>query len=309
MQATSKIFVAGHRGMVGSAVLRCLQRHGYGNLVTRSHAELDLTRQDAVEQFFAQEAPEYVFLAAARVGGILANQTYRAEFSYTNLQIQTNIIHSAWRRWGPQAAVLLQFMCVSPSLSSTDERGDCWTGELEPTNEPYAVAKLAGMSMCRAYREQYGADFISVVPTNLYGPHDDFDPEQSHLIAALLRKFHEAKIKGYDSVTLWGTGQPRREVLYVDDLAEAAVLLMLRYSEAEPVNIGWGQDDSIVEIAAAVKAAVGYGGELRFDATKPDGAPQKLLEVSRVRQLGWKPTVSLPEGLARTYSWYLSNGT
>ena len=293
--------------MVGSALERQLRAQGWQNLVLRTSKELDLTRQEAVERFFAEQRPEFVFLAAARVGGILANKTYRAEFIRTNLQIQANVIHSAWQS-SVRKLLFFSSSCVYPRLCPQPMKEEyLWSGPLEPTNEPYAVAKLAGMSMCRAYREQYGADFISVVPTNLYGPNDNFDPVQSHLVAALIRKFHEAKVNRSPSVCLWGTGTPRREVLHVDDLAEAAVRLMEVYSEAEPINIGWGQDSTVREIATAVQKAVGYDGGLHFDPEKPDGAPQKLLEVSRMRSAGWAPTYNLEKGLEKTYAWYLIN--
>jgi GDP-L-fucose synthase len=293
--------------MVGSALERHLRAQGWENLVLRTSKELDLTRQEAVERFFAEERPEYVFLAAARVGGILANKTYPAEFIRTNLQIQNNVIHSAWMT-GVRKLLFFSSSCVYPRLCPQPMKEEyLWSGPLEPTNEPYAVAKLAGMSMCRAYREQYGADFISVVPSNLYGPNDNFDPAQSHLVAALIRKFHEAKTNRSPCVSLWGTGTPRREVLHVDDLAKAAVRLIQVYGGPEPINVAWGQDFTVREMATAVQEAVGYDGELQFDPQKPDGAPQKLLEVSKMRSLGWTPAVDLQKGLGTTYAWYLNN--
>jgi len=307
MQKTSKIYVAGHRGMVGSALERYLRAQGLQNLVLRTSKELDLTRQEAVERFFAEERPEYVFLAAARVGGILANKTYRAEFIRTNLQIEGNVIHSAWQ-CSVRKLLFFSSSCVYPRLCPQPMKEEyLWSGLLEPTNEPYAVAKLAGMSLCRAYREQYGADFISVLPANLYGPNDNFDPAQSHLVAALIRKFHEAKVNRSPSVCLWGTGTPRREVLHVDDLAKACIRLMEVYSEAEPINIGWGQDFTVREIATAVQKAVGYDGKLHFDPEKPDGAPQRLLDVSKMRSVGWAPCVDLGKGLETAYAWYVNH--
>jgi GDP-L-fucose synthase len=293
--------------MVGSALERHLQAQGWQNLVLRTSKELDLTRQEAVERFFAEQRPEYVFLAAARVGGILANKTCRAEFIRTNLEIQGNVIHSAWQS-SVRKLLFFSSSCVYPRLCPQPMKEEyLWSGPLEPTNEPYAVAKLAGMSMCRAYREQYGADFISVVPSNLYGPNDNFDPAQSHLVAALIRKFHEAKINRSPCVSLWGTGMPRREALHVDDLAKAAVRLMEVYSEAEPINIGWGQDFTVREIATAVQKAAGYEGELHFDPEKPDGAPRKLLEVSKMRSVGCAPSIDLQKGLETACAWHLNN--
>ena len=302
MDKHSKIYVAGHRGMVGSAVVRCLREKGFENLVFRTSTELDLTRQADVEQFFLDEKPDYVLLAAARVGGIMANQTYRAEFIYTNLQIQNNVIHTAWKI-GVKKLLFFSSSCVYPRLCPQPMKEEyLWTGPLEPTNEPYAVAKLAGMSMCKAYNEQYGTNFISVIPTNLYGPNDNYDPQQSHVMAALIHKFHVAKINSSPQVTLWGTGSPRRELMYVDDAANAALFLMEHYTGNEPINIGLGEDRTIRELAELVKQVVGYEGEIVFDASKPDGVPQKLLDVSYLRDMGWKAQTYLKEGITKGYT-------
>ena len=265
--------------MVGSALVRCLRTAGHKNLLLRTRQELDLTRQSDVERFFQQEKPQYVFVAAARVGGILANNTYRAEFICTNLQIQTNLIHSAWQA-GVAGLLFFSSSCVYPRQClqpMTEEH--LWSGKPEPTNEPYAIAKLAGMSMCRAYCDQYGARFLSVVPTNLYGPNDNYDPQQSHLLAALIRKFHEAKISGSPQVTLWGTGTPRRELMFVEDAVDAALFVIRNYDGKDPVNVGVGQDRTIREIAEVVMRTVGYTGKIAFDPSKPDGVMQKLLDV------------------------------
>jgi GDP-L-fucose synthase len=305
LEKTAKIFVAGHRGMVGSAVVRRLQAEGYRNLVLRTSREVDLTRQAETEEFFLAEKPEYVFVAAARVGGILANNTYRAEFIRTNLAIAAHVIHAAWQA-GSQGLLYFSSSCVYPRLSPQPMKEEyLWTGALEPTNEPYAVAKLAGMSLCRAYHDQYGVNFISVLPTNLYGPNDNYDPQQSHLMGALIRKFHEAKAQGSPTVSLWGTGTPRREFMYVDDAADAAVFIAKNYRGSAPLNIGWGEDRSIREIATVVKKIVGYGGEMIFDAEKPDGAPRKLMEISALRTLGWTARIPLEQGVAMAYQSYL----
>ena len=307
MDKNSKIYVAGHRGMVGSAVVKGLREKGFENQVFRTSKELDLTRQSDVEQFFLDEKPDYVFLAAARVGGIMANKTYRAEFIYTNLQIQNNVIHTAWKV-GVKKLLSFSTSCVYPRLCPQPMKEEyLWTGPLEPTNEPYAVAKLAGMSMCRAYNDQYGTDFISVIPTNLYGPNDNYDPQQSHVMAALIHKFHVAKMNNNPQVTLWGTGSPRRELMYVDDAANTALFLMQHYTGHEPINIGLGEDRTIHELADLVAQVVGYQGEVVFDTSKPDGAPQKLLDVSRLHAMGWKAQTSLAEGIAKAYEWYLQS--
>jgi GDP-L-fucose synthase len=305
LETNSKIFVAGHRGMVGSALVRRLQAEGCGNLVLRTRAELDLTRQAETEAFFLKEKPDYVFVAAARVGGIMANNTYRADFICTNLQIAANVIHAAWRA-GARGLLYFSSSCVYPRLCPQPMREEyLWTGPAEPTNEPYAVAKLAGISMCRAYHDQYGVNFISVLPTNLYGPNDNYDPQQSHLMGALIRKFHEAKLQNSPQVTLWGTGTPRREFMFVDDAADAAVFIAKNYRGKDPVNIGWGRDLTILEIARVVQSVIGYAGEVVFDASKPDGSPRKLMDVSRLQALGWQAATALEAGVARAYAAYL----
>jgi len=307
MNKDAKIYIAGHRGMVGSAVVRCLQMKGFENLIFRTSLELDLTRQADVERFFEAERPEYVFLAAARVGGILANNTYRAEFIYTNLQIQNNVIHMA-RKTDVKKLLFFSSSCVYPRMCPQPMKEEyLMTGLLENTNEPYAMAKLAGMSMCRAYNEQYKTRFISVIPTNLYGPNDNYDPEQSHLVAALIQKFHIAKIKNEPQVILWGTGSPWREIMHVDDAAAASIFLMENFEGNDPVNIGWGNDLKIVEIADIISTVVGYQGELRFDANMPDGTPQKLLDMTKLNGLGWKAKIPLKRGVEKAYQWYLQH--
>ena len=307
MNKDAKIYVAGHSGMVGSAVVRCLNVHGFNNLVLRTSKELNLTRQADVEHFFKTEQPEYVFLAAARVGGILANNTYRAEFIYTDLQIQNNVIHTAGKT-DVKKLLFFSSSCVYPRMCPQPmKEGYLMTGMLEKTNEPYAMAKLSGMSMCRAYNEQYKTKFISVIPTNLYGPNDNYDPEQSHLIAAVIQKFHIAKIKNEPQVILWGTGSPRREMMHVDDAADAALFLMEDYDGSEPVNIGLGKDLTISEISTIVRNVVGYQGEVTFDTNMPDGTPQKLLDMSKLNMMGWKPKIPLSQGIEKAYSWYLEH--
>ncbi len=302
----SKIFVAGHRGMVGSAMVRRLEAAGCRNLVLRSKRELDLTRQADVEAFFRTEQPEFVVLAAARVGGIFANNTYRAEFSHTNLAIEVNVLHAAWQV-GVRGLLFFSSSCVYPRACAQPMREEhLFSGPPEPTNEPYAVAKLAGMSMCRAYCDQYGARFISVIPTNLYGPNDNYDPQQSHLMAALIRKFHDAKVGGQDQVVLWGTGTPRRELMYVDDAADAALFVLQNHSGKDPVNIGIGRDLAIREIAEVTMRVVGFQGAIVYDATKPDGSPQKLLDVSKLNALGWRAKTSLEAGVAMAYADFLA---
>lgn len=307
MEKTAKIFVAGHRGLVGSAISRQLRSNGYERLLERNHAELDLTCQQAVDAFFQIERPEYVFLAAAKVGGILANNSYPADFIYQNLMMEANVIRAAHRS-GVKKLLFLGSSCIYPRLCPQPIKEEyLMTGPLEPTNEPYAMAKLAGISLCNAYRRQYGCNFISVMPTNLYGPGDNFDLANSHVLPALLRKFHAAKAQQESSVTIWGSGAPRREFLFVDDLAEACVFLMQQYNEAGIVNIGTGQDLTIAELARLVADTVGYKGELEYDRTKPDGTPQKLLDVSKIKRLGWQAKTDLSDGLAQTYAWFVDN--
>ena len=303
----SRIYVAGHRGLVGAAICRILVEQGFANVIMRTHSELDLTDQAAVRAFFAEEQPEYVFLAAARVGGIHANDTYPAEFIRDNLLIQTNIIDSAYQN-GAKKLQFLGSSCIYPKFAPQPMKEEhLLTGELEPTNEWYAVAKIAGIKMCQAYRRQYGFDAISLMPTNLYGTGDNFDLENSHVVPALMRKFHEAKVNGEDSVQVWGSGNPRREFLHVDDLADAAVYLMVNYSGEGIVNVGVGEDVSIRELAELVAEVVGFEGELSFDASKPDGTPRKLLDVSRLKGLGWSAKIPLKEGLLDTYQWFQAN--
>ena len=305
LNASSRIFVAGHRGLVGSAIVRRLEANGYGaRLLLRTRAELDLREQARVERFFASERPEFVFLAAAKVGGIMANATYPAEFLYENLAIQNNVIHAAWRH-GARKLLFLGSSCIYPKFAPQPIREDSLlTGPLEPTNEAYAIAKIAGLKLCAAYRAQYGFPAISLMPTNLYGPGDNFDLEKSHVLPALLRRFHEVRINGASEVTLWGTGTPRREFLHVDDLAAAACFLMENYDGAEPLNVGTGEDVTIAELAALVARITGYPGRVSWDASKPDGTPRKLLDVSRIRALGWHARIPLEEGIASTYRWY-----
>lgn len=306
MEANSKIFVAGYRGMVGSAVYRKLQREGHTNIVVRSSAELDLRDAAAVETFFAQEKPEYVFLAAAKVGGIIANNTYRADFIYENLMIQNNVIHQSYKN-GVKKLMFFGSSCIYPKMAPQPLKEESLlTGLLEPTNEPYAIAKIAGIKMCEAYRDQYGCNFISVMPTNLYGYNDNYHPENSHVLPALIRRFHEAKRDGKKEVTIWGTGAPLREFLFADDLADAAYLLMQVYNEKQFVNIGSGEDISIKELADLVKHIIGFEGELKFDTTRPDGTPRKLMDVSRLKQLGWVYTTSLEKGIRAAYEDFLS---
>ncbi|MDR2075406.1 MAG: GDP-L-fucose synthase [Desulfovibrio sp.] len=301
MREESRIYVAGHRGLVGGALVRALRGQGFGNLVLRPRAELDLCQQRAVQDFFAAEKPEYVFLAAARVGGIRANEAYPAEFLRDNLLIQTNVIDAACRN-GCQKLLFLGSSCIYPRDCPQPIREEyLLTGPLERSNEGYAIAKIAGLKMCRAYRRQYGFDAISAMPTNLYGPGDNFHPQDSHVLPALIRRFHEAKESGAKSVTIWGTGRPRREFLYAEDAADALVLLMQRYSEDEPVNVGSGQEVTILELAELVARTVGYEGEFRLDPSLPDGTPRKLLDGSVLARLGWKAGTALPQGLLATY--------
>lgn len=308
MRPESRVYVAGHRGLVGSAIVRSLTDQGFCNLVTRGHAELDLCDQRAVDSFFAKERPEYVFQAAAKVGGIHANDTYPADFIRDNLFIQNNIIDAAYRH-GCKKLLFLGSSCIYPRLCPQPIKEEyLLTGPLEPTNEWYAIAKIAGIKMCQAYRRQYGFDAISAMPTNLYGPGDNFHPENSHVLPALLRRFHEAVAAGASEVAIWGTGTPRREVLYVDDLADALVFLMQNYSAAEHINVGCGEDLTIMELAESVAQTVGYSGRIIADSTHPDGTPQKLLDVSKLSALGWKPKTPLAEGLRKTFAWYVERG-
>jgi GDP-L-fucose synthase len=334
MDKTSRIYVAGHRGLVGSAIYRRLESGGFTNLITRTSRELDLTRQADVEAFFKKENPEYVFLAAAKVGGILANNTYPADFIYDNMMIQSNIIHASYLN-GAKKLLFLGSSCIYPKLAPQPMKEEYLLGgELEPTNEPYAVAKIAGIKMCQSYNRQYRTNYISVMPTNLYGPRDNFDLSTSHVLPALIRKFHEGKVASQQgegqvevkakkdlsqpqpavtpepqpephSVTIWGTGTPRREFLYVDDLADACLFLMERYDSSEIINIGVGEDITIAELAELVKQVVGYEGEIIYDSSKPDGTPRKLLDVSRLHSLGWRARTSLEEGIRKTYEWYV----
>ncbi|MFN0255839.1 GDP-L-fucose synthase [Pedobacter ureilyticus] len=306
MEKNSKIFVAGHRGMVGSAIYRKLQKEGYQNIITKTSKELDLRDQQAVADFFAAEKPDYVFLAAAKVGGIVANNTYRADFLYENLAIQNNVIHQSYLN-SVTKLMFLGSSCIYPKMAPQPLKEDyLLTGTLEPTNEPYAIAKIAGIKMCDAYRDQYGCNFISVMPTNLYGLNDNYHPENSHVLPALIRKFDEAKSNGSKEVVIWGTGSPMREFLFADDLADACYYLMENYNEPNLINIGTGEDLTIKDLALAVKGTVGFEGELVFDTSKPDGTPRKLMDVSKLHNLGWKHQIELKEGLKLAYQDYLS---
>lgn len=301
MNVDDKIYVAGHRGMVGSAIVRKLQKEGYNNIITRTSKELDLRNQQAVEAFFAEEKPDYVFLAAAKVGGIHANNTYRADFIYENLMIECNVIHSAYVN-KVNKLLFLGSSCIYPKMAPQPMAEDSLlTSPLEYTNEPYAIAKIAGVKLCENYRLQYGCDFISAMPTNLYGPNDNYDLNNSHVLPALIRKFHTAKVENKEFVEVWGSGTPRREFLHVDDLASACYFLMQTYSDLELVNIGCGDDLSIGELAHLVKKTVGFEGELKFDASKPDGTMRKLMNVNKLHQLGWKHTIDLESGVAAVY--------
>ncbi|MGH8260231.1 MAG: GDP-L-fucose synthase [Steroidobacteraceae bacterium] len=307
MTPESKVFVAGHRGLVGSAIVRRLEAAGFTRLVLRERRELDLQDQLAVNEFFAQVRPQFVLLAAARVGGILANDSLPVEFLRDNLSIQTNVIDAAYRH-GVEKLLFLGSSCIYPKLAPQPISEDSLlTGALEPTNEWYAIAKIAGLKMCQAYRRQFGFRAISAMPTNLYGPGDNFSLRNSHVLPALLRKFHEAKERGERDVEIWGTGSARREFLHVDDLADACFFLMQQYDEEMWINVGWGADVSIAELATMIARTVGFTGGMRFDTSRPDGTPRKLLDTSRLAQLGWKPRVSLEAGLAKTYAWFLRN--
>jgi GDP-L-fucose synthase len=301
MNKDSKIYIAGHRGMVGSALVRALKQNGYNNLVFRTYKELNLTDQMAVNEFFEHEKPEYVFLAAAKVGGIVANNTYRAEFIYENMMIQNNVIHNSYLS-GVKKLMFLGSSCIYPKNAPQPLKEEyLLTGLLEPTNEPYAIAKIAGIKMCEAYKDQYGCNFISVMPTNLYGPNDNYDLNNSHVLPALLRKFMEAKNNGDGSVTIWGSGTPLREFLHVDDLANACLFLMKSYNEKEFVNIGVGEDITILDLAKLVKKIVGFEGDIILDQSKPDGTPRKLMDVSKLNDLGWKAKIDLYEGIEKVY--------
>ena len=307
MNLQDRIYVAGHRGLVGSAILRHLQNAGFENLLYRTRDELDLTDPRAVEDFFATQQPEYVFLAAAKVGGILANATYPADFLRDNLAIELNVIEAAHRH-GVKKLLFLGSSCIYPKFASQPIKEEyLLTGALEPTNQAYAIAKIAGIELCKAYNAQHGANFISAMPTNLYGPGDNFNLETSHVLPALIRKFYEAKQNEEPTMTVWGTGTPRREFLHVEDLADACVHLMDLYEDSEPINVGVGEDVSIAELAELVSEAVDYEGEIVYDTSKPDGTPRKLLDVSRLHELGWQAKIPLREGIAQTYAWYLDS--
>lgn len=307
MEKNAKIYIAGHRGMVGSAILRKLQQEGFANFALRTSKELDLRNQAAVQQFFEEERPEYVFLAAAKVGGIVANNTYRADFLYENLMIQNNVIHSA-HVTDVKKLMFLGSSCIYPKMAPQPLKEEyLLTSELEPTNEPYAIAKIAGIKMCESYRRQYGRNFISVMPTNLYGPNDNYDLQNSHVLPALIRKFHEAKVNGSPTVEVWGTGSPLREFLYADDLADACYFLMQHYDGEEFVNVGTGVDLSIKALAELVKETVGFEGELVWNTSKPDGTPRKLMDVSKLHGLGWKHRIDLPEGIRKVYEKFVEH--
>ena len=317
MEKNAKIYVAGHAGLAGSALVRKLSALGYDNIISRRHTELDLTRQEAVEDFFSNEKPEYVILAAAKVGGIVANNTYPAEFIRDNLAIQTNVIHSAWNN-NAKRLIFLGSSCIYPRDCPQPMReSHLLTGPLEPTNEPYAIAKIAGIKMCQSYNRQYGTQFFAVMPTNLYGPNDNFDLETSHVLPALIRKFHEAKQTAAPSVTVWGSGKPRREFLHADDFADACIHILnlsgatfrslIKTSETPLINIGCGKDTTIHGLAEMIQEITGYSGEITFDTSRPDGTPQKLLDVTRLRDLGWSYNISLNDGIKQTYQWCLDN--
>lgn len=307
MDKQSKIYIAGHRGMVGSALTRRLETAGYTNFVVRTSAQLDLRDQKAVADFFAHEKPEYVFLAAAKVGGILANNTYKADFLYDNLMIESNIIHAAYK-YGVQKLMFLGSSCIYPKMAPQPLKEEyLLTGLLESTNEPYAIAKIAGIKLCDAYRDQYGCNFISVMPTNLYGPNDNYDLENSHVLPAMLRKFHEAKVNGKSEVVLWGSGNPKREFLHADDLADACLYLMLNYNQAGFVNIGVGNDISIMDLALLIQKTTGFTGNIVWDASKPDGTPRKLMDVSKLNNMGWKAKINLETGIQQVYKEVFGN--
>jgi len=308
MDKNSKIYIAGHKGMVGSAIKRKLEQEGFTNFLTRNSSELDLRDQQQVADFFAQEKPDYVFLAAAKVGGIIANNTYRADFLYDNLQIQNNIIHSAYVN-EVKKLMFLGSSCIYPKMAPQPLKEEyLLTGTLEPTNEPYAIAKIAGIKMCDAYRDQYGCNYISVMPTNLYGLNDNYHPQNSHVLPALIRRFHEAKEQNAAEVVIWGTGSPKREFLFADDLAEACYYLMQNYNEPGLVNIGTGEDLSIKDLALLIKQIIGYTGEIKFDISKPDGTPRKLMDVTKLTNAGWRYHTTLEQGIALAYQDFLNKG-
>lgn len=307
MDKNAKIYVAGHRGLVGAAIVRRLMAVGYENILTKTSGELDLTDQCAVNEFFFKEKPDYVFLAAAKVGGILANDSYPAEFIYKNIMIEANVVNAAHQS-SVKKLLFLGSTCIYPKMAPQPLKEEyLLSGSLEPTNEWYAVAKIAGIKMCQAYRLQYGCDFISAMPTNLYGPGDNFDLQSSHVLPALIRKFHEAKLSNASSVMMWGTGSPKREFCHVDDCANACVFLMNHYSDGEIINIGVGEDISIKELGETVRDIVGFQGEIEYDTSKPDGTHRKLVDVTRIHALGWHAKISLHDGIAKTYQWYLGN--
>lgn len=307
MKKDSKIFVAGHRGLVGSAIVRNLHKQGYENIIVRARQELDLLDATKVAEFFRGEKPEYVFLAAAKVGGIMANKTHPAEFIYENLAVQNNVIQNA-HAYGVKKLIFLGSSCIYPKLAPQPIKEEYFlTGPLEPSNEAYAIAKIAGIAMCQAYRRQYGSNFISVMPTNLYGPQDNFDLAEAHVLPAMLRKFHEAKLQKTSQVTLWGTGSAKREFLHVDDVADACVFLMNTYDSPDIINIGTGEDISIRELAEKIKNIVGYQGAISWDTAKPDGTPRKLLDVGKLHDLGWKHSILFDEGITSTYEWFKEN--
>jgi GDP-L-fucose synthase len=307
MKKNEKIYVAGHRGLVGSAIMRKLKKEGYNNLVYRTSSELDLRRQEKVEEFFKEEKPEYVILAAAKVGGIQANDTYSAEFLYDNLMIESNVIDAAYKN-DVKKLLFLGSSCIYPKFADQPMKEDyLLSGKLESTNEGYAVAKITGIKLCEHYNKQYNTNFISAMPTNLYGPNDNFDLDTSHVLPALIRKFHEAKVNDEDEVVIWGTGKPKREFLHVDDLADSLLFLMNNYSGDQFVNVGVGKDISILELAELIKDVVGFEGEIVNDLSKPDGTPRKLLDVTRLNNLGWEAQISLEEGIKDTYQWFKEN--
>ncbi|MDE0793973.1 MAG: GDP-L-fucose synthase [SAR324 cluster bacterium] len=304
MEINSRIYVAGHRGLVGSAIIRALKQKGFENLITRTHSELELMDSAAVRKFFEETKPEYVFLAAAKVGGIHANSTYPAEFIRENLLVQTNVIHEAWSH-KVEKLMFLGSSCIYPKLCPQPIKEEyLLTGELESTNDAYALAKIAGIKTCQSYNKQYGTRFFSVMPTNLYGINDNFHPENSHVLPALIRKFHEAKLSNAESVSIWGDGTARREFLHTDDLAEAVLFLMDNYDDSAIVNVGCGEDQTIRELAETIQKVVGYSGRLEFDTSYPNGTPQKILDISKINSLGWKPRIPLKEGLMQVYQWY-----
>jgi len=303
LEQNAKIYIAGHTGLIGSAMVRKLRSLGYSNIITKTHREMDLTQREKVKEFFEKQTPQYVFLAAAKVGGIFANSTYPAEFIYENLMIQTNVIDLSYR-YGVKKLLFFASSCIYPKMCQQPMKGEyLMTGPLEPTNEPFGVAKLAGLKMCQAYNKQYGTNFISVIPANVYGINDHFN-EDGHVLASLIRRFHEAKVEGKKDVTIWGTGRPRREFFYVDDLAEALIFLIDEYNENEAINVGTGVDISIAELAGLIKETVGFEGNVNYDTTKPDGNPVRLLDIDRITALGWKSKTQLKEGLRITYEWY-----